>query len=165
MKELVVTEDQSRLMTSVLTDLAAQAEAEAVFLGDAGGNILSCISPPGSEAVQTIAALAAGSFSATRELARMIGETSFSSIYHKGENSSIYIQTIEGSYLLLVIFGKGTAVGLVKLYVDKASQELEPFLRALVGQKSSDHSKAQPFEMADSAEIFKSSPPADNKPK
>lgn len=155
MKELVVTEVQNRLMTSVLTDLAAQAEAEAVFLGDTGGNILACISPPGSETVQTIAALAAGSFAATRELAKMIGETSFSSIYHKGENSSIYIQTIQGSFLLLVIFGKGTAVGLVKLYVDKASQELVPFLNALTGQKSSDFNKAQPFEMADSADIFK----------
>jgi predicted regulator of Ras-like GTPase activity (Roadblock/LC7/MglB family) len=154
MKELVVTEAQSRLMTSVLTDLAAQAEAEAVFLGDAGGNILACISPPGSEAVQTIAALAAGSFSATKELARMIGETSFSSIYHKGENSSIYIQTVAGAFLLLIIFGKGTAVGLVKLYVDKASQELEPFLHALDGQKASGHNKSKPFEIVDSEQIF-----------
>ena len=87
----------------------------------------------------------------------MIGETSFSSIYHKGENSSIFMQTIEGAYLLLVIFGKSTALGLVKLYVDKASQELEPFLKALDGQKASDHNKAQPFEMKDSAEIFKAS--------
>lgn len=152
-------------MTSVLTDLAAQAEAEAVFLGDAGGNILACISPPGSETVQTIAALAAGSFSATRELAHMIGETSFSSIYHKGENSSIYIQTIEGAFLLLVIFGKGTAVGLVKLYVDKASQELAPFLQALDGQKASDHNKAHPFEMEDSSEVFKAGGPGESRPK
>ncbi|MEI6808499.1 MAG: roadblock/LC7 domain-containing protein [bacterium] len=155
MNELVVTEEQNKLMTSVLTDLAAQAEAEAVFLGDTSGNILACISPPGSETVQTIAALAAGSFAATRELAKMIGETSFSSIYHKGENSSIFIQTIQGSFLLLVIFGRGTAVGLVKLYIEKASQELVPFLNALVGQKSSDHNKSQPFEMVDGADIFK----------
>ena len=47
------------------------------------------------------------------------------------------------------------AVGLVKLYVDKTCQELEPFLLALDGQKSSDHNKAQAFEMADSDQIFK----------
>lgn len=161
---MVVTEEQSRLMSAVLTDLAAQSEAEAVFLGDVGGNVLAFISAPGSDTVQTIAALAAGSFAATRELARMIGETSFSSIYHKGENSSIYIQIIAGAFLILVVFGKGTAVGLVKLYVDKASQELQPFLLALDGQKPSDYSNTQPFEMAEAARIFKAPSPEKNQP-
>ena len=155
MKEFVVTEEQSRQMTAVLTDLAAQAEAEAVFLGDSAGNIIACISLPGTETVQNIAALAAGSFSATRELARMIGETSFSSIYHKGEQSSIYMQTMAGTFLLLIIFGKGTAVGLVKLYVDKASQELEPILRSMGLQKLSDHPHAHSFELTEGDSVFK----------
>jgi len=165
MTQSIVTEEQNRLMTAVLTDLAAQAEAEAVFLGDAGGNIIACISTPGDESVQTIAALAAGSFSATRELAKLIGETSFSSIYHKGDHSSIYIQTIGGNYLLLIVFGKGTAVGLVKLYVDKACHELGPFLSEISGQKGSAARGKSSFEMADTDQVFKAPAPTGEQPK
>ena len=153
-----VTEEQSKLLTTVLSDIAVQTEANAVFLSDYGGNIIAHISPAGDETIQNIAALAAGSFSATRELAGMIGEPTFSSVFHKGEHSSIFIQSIARSFLMLVIFGKETTIGLVKLYVEKACQELDPLLRKMQDQGVAAQPAAKPFEMTSGAPIFK--PPA-----
>jgi predicted regulator of Ras-like GTPase activity (Roadblock/LC7/MglB family) len=151
----VVTEDQSRQLTTALSDLSVLTEASSAFLTDYGGNIIAQVSSSGDETAQTVAALAAGSFSATRELAGMIGEPTFSSVFHKGEQSSIFIQSIAQTFLILVVFGRNTAVGLVKLYVEKACQEIEPLLKNMRSQGVAAQAKAKPFEMTTGAPIFK----------
>ena len=60
------------------------------------------------------------------------------------------------SLLGIGIFGKGTTVGLVKLYVEKAKKELEPIVRKIADPssapaKDSDHK----FELDPDAAIFK----------
>ena len=157
----VVTEEQTRLLTLTLRDLMAQSEAAAVFLTDQGGNTLASVAPAAYQKAENIAALAAGSFSATRELASLIGEKEFRSVHHKGEVSSIYIHSAAGSHLILVIFSRDTPVGLVKLYVEKAVAELDPVLKALSGQDTTS-SPPPPggFELDESVTDIFAAPPA-----
>ena len=152
-----ISEKQSRALNATLSDLMVLAEADAVFLSDFGGNLLAYVtSAEADDSVYTIAALAAGSFSATRELAAQIKEPEFHSIFHQGENNSIYMQSVSTDYLVLVVFGKRTTAGLVKLYVEKAAKEIEPVLKQVHGQSvSAAGGETRLFEMKMDTDVFK----------
>ncbi len=131
-----VSEEQSRVLEAILSDFLVLSEASAVFLSDNGGNLIAytTATEPEDERIYTIAALAAGSFCATRELASLVKEPAFHSIYHQGEQTSIYMHSVGAHYLILAIFGKTTPVGLVKLYAERAVQELTPLMERIDSQ-------------------------------
>jgi predicted regulator of Ras-like GTPase activity (Roadblock/LC7/MglB family) len=147
--------EQGRVLNAAIADLVVQAEAAAAFLTDYSGNVLAQRSSRDTRSVQTIAALSAGAFCATRELAGVIGEKTFHSISHQGEKISIYMQSIAGQFLLLVLFDHNTTEGLVKLYVKRLCEELEPLLREVAGQTvGSAAPRGQRFEMDSSGPVF-----------
>ena len=157
MRGFAVTERQSLALNRALNDLLVLSESNAVFMTDYGGNLIAYnTSDEVDDTVYTIAALAAGSFSATRELAGLIKEPEFHSIHHQGKNSSIYMQSVASDFLVLVIFGKETTAGLVKLYVEKAKKDIEPIVEEMCGQSTVSAAQgSQPFEMDKTAPVFK----------
>lgn len=126
--------DQGRALNAAIADLVTQADAVAAFLTDYTGNVLAQRSDRDSGTVQTIAALSAGAFCATRELAALVGERSFHAISHQGDDTCIYVRSIAGQFLLLVLYGRGTTEGLVKLYVRRLAETLEPLLKQIAEQ-------------------------------
>lgn len=76
-------------------------------------------------AVDTIAALAAGSFAATRQMAKLIGEGEFSSLYHQGARDHLLIQLVGDRSLLTIVFNEKTTLGMVRLYAVEAAKHLE----------------------------------------
>ena len=70
--------------------------------------------------VTIIAALAAGSFAATKELARRIGEVEFQQLYHQGSGSHIFMNSVDDDTIMITVFGKETTVGLVRYYSTSA---------------------------------------------
>ena len=126
--------DQGRVLNAAISDLVGQADAVAAFLTDYTGNVLAQRSDRDSGTVQTIAALCAGAFCATRELATLVGERSFHAISHQGDDACIYVRSIAGQFLLLVLYGRGTTEGLVKLYVRRLAGSLEPLLKQIAAQ-------------------------------
>lgn len=152
----VLTEKRSKLLNAALADLLVLAEADAVFMSDYGGNMVAnSASAADDDTMCTMTALAAGSFAATRELASLIGEPSFHSVFHQGQRASIYIQNITANFLVLVIFGKSTTAGLVKLYVDKASKELQPILQEMAQGGMDSAEASTTFEIDTSAKVFR----------
>lgn len=113
---------------AILEDIVTRAEAQSVFLSDKGGNIIAqvVLRPVGHE--DNIAALAAGSFFATQELARLIGAGNFQRVLHQGSKVSVYMQNLGPEMLLLVVFGKESNPGLVRLFTDKACPVLEKLM-------------------------------------
>jgi len=155
MSGFAISEAQSKKLHSALHDLSVQAEAKSVFMSDRGGNIIAQTSQDQDGTIDNVAALAAGSFCATRELARMIGEPEFHSIFHQGERANIYIQSTVFDILILVLFGKETTPGLVKLYTEKTCLELGTLLEEVMKQNAADAS-SQPvtFKIAENAQPF-----------
>jgi len=150
-----LTAEQGGLLTQAVSDLLVQAEATTVLLADIGGNILA--QSPARDENHTIAALAAGSFCATRELAVLSGETTFHAVSHEGEQTSIYVQSVTSNYLLLVIFQKTTTLGLVKLYARKSARELRPLLGEIATQTLTAARGGAEFRMANVDEVFEGS--------
>src|SRR6266536_1694311 len=78
----VLTIEDVATLDGVLADFLKKAEAELTVVIDRGGNVVSQYGDMTVMDVTIIAALAAGSFAATRELARRIGEVEFNALYH-----------------------------------------------------------------------------------
>jgi len=133
-----LTEETSRAIHKILDTLLEKVEAEAVFLCDGGGNILAENSIEAYGNIENIGALAAGSFFATLELAKLVGEPKFRSMNQQGENSSIYMEGLTEDLLLVIIFGPDSNVGLVKLYAKYVGRELAKF-NVAIDQSSPEH--------------------------
>lgn len=135
--------------------LFVAAEARLVLLADSAGNVLVHVPDSPASNLQTLAVLGAGSFCATRELAAMAGESTFRSVFHQGENTSIYMHSVATNYLVMVLFGPDTTVGLVKLYLERVSRQLAPLLLRVAQQTSASAAGADDvFELRDVANVF-----------
>ena len=76
-----------------------------------------------------MAALVAGMFSATREVARMVGESQFSILLQQGENRHIHIGLIADSKMLVIIFEDFQRIGLVRHEARRSCPQIEEALR------------------------------------
>lgn len=123
-----ISQRQNEHIEALLLALLAKAEAQAVFMCDRAGNILAqqCTQTYSHE--DNIAALASGSFFATRVLAEMLGETEFHHVIHQGAKASMYMQVMECDRLLLVVFGPESNPGLVKLYCAESCRVIDQFI-------------------------------------
>lgn len=154
-----LTQEVNEKIDAILLDLLVRAEAEAIFLCERGGNILTQQTTEQYKHEENIAALAAGSFYATRELARLIGEPEFRYIFHRGDKTSVYMQNTANDMLLLVVFGKESNPGLVKLYSDESSRDLGLLMDSLADSDQGRQSlAAAEIEIDDTKEPFKRVP-------
>ncbi len=108
----VLTIDDVATLDGVLADFLKKAEAELTVVIDRGGNVISQYGDMTVMDVTIIAALAAGSFAATRELARRIGEVEFDAL-HQGNGSHIFMNSVDEETIMITVFGPRTTVGLV----------------------------------------------------
>ena len=157
-----LTEDMSRRIENGLADLLVKAEAEAVFLCNKGGYILAQTSVEEYGHSDNIAALAAGSFFATREIARLVGEPEFRCVFHQGAKKSLFMQNTPMDLLLVVVFGEQSNPGLVKLCVDEVCAWLDASLGS-AGNERSVQEELQRTEMSlnEAAPLFRRAPDPD----
>jgi len=71
-----------------------------------------------------MAALVAGMFSATREVARMVGERQFSILLQQGESRHIHISLVTDGTMMVVIFEDYQRIGRVRHEARKAGEAL-----------------------------------------
>jgi predicted regulator of Ras-like GTPase activity (Roadblock/LC7/MglB family) len=156
MTSKIITAEQSQALKVMLESLLNQAKSEAVFVCDKGGNIIDSVSKTPSESEFQMAALAAGSFAATSELAKLIGEPGFRSVYHRGEVASIFMQGLGEGYLMFIVFGKKTTIGMVKLHVEQALVGVCSILEKITGQTIRSVGMNTTFVMNEIGGIFSS---------
>lgn len=119
-----LNEDDARCFDQAMDELLRRSEATAAIIIDNGGPLLRQRGTVDGLDTTTIAALAAGSFSATQAMAEHVGETNFSSLYQQGESRSIFLGKIDDSVLLVVIFKAETSAGAVKYYAADAIRQI-----------------------------------------
>ena len=127
---ILTIEDVAKI-DAVLEDYLQKSESDLAVIIDKGGNVISQFGDHEVMDVTIIAALAAGSFAATKELARRIGEVEFNALYHQGNGSHIFMNSVDDDTIMITVFGRETTVGLVRFYSTTASQNLAGLLRAM----------------------------------
>jgi predicted regulator of Ras-like GTPase activity (Roadblock/LC7/MglB family) len=75
-----------------------------------------------------MAALVAGMFSATREVARMVGESQFSILLQQGQTRHVHISLVTQAVMLVVVFEDYQRIGRVRHAARRAGERLIPLL-------------------------------------
>lgn len=117
-------EEDVQSLDGALDELLQKTEATAAIVIDKGGPIITQRGSVDRFDTTTIAALAAGSFSATQAIAERLGETNFTCIYQQGETHSALFCNIDEDVLLIVIFKAEVSAGIVKHYAAPAVEQV-----------------------------------------
>jgi predicted regulator of Ras-like GTPase activity (Roadblock/LC7/MglB family) len=139
---MLSVEDQGAI-EECLKEFLSKAESNWAALVDRGGNLFAEHGDIGSLDMSILCALAAGSFSATRELARRLGEKEFTALYHEGGKVSILMTSLKFDCLLITVFGESTNIGLVRFYSQQTSERLNEALK----RASETSSQAEPLQV------------------
>ena len=134
---LVMHEEEFRRIKEVIARLRSDANAKLVFLVDKNGQQIASHGEMEVDAT-SLASLTAGNVAATDGLAKLIGEKEFSILFHEGERDNIHISLVAQRVILVVIFDEKSSLGLVRLRVKKASQELEKTFEQLLKKAEAD---------------------------
>ncbi|HTY43531.1 MAG TPA: roadblock/LC7 domain-containing protein [Thermoanaerobaculia bacterium] len=142
--DLVLYDDEFRKIKDSLSRLASDANANVVFLVDKNGQQIAAVGDLTTLDTTSLASLTAGNVAATDGLARLIGEREFSILFHEGERDNIHISIVAQRVILVVIFDERTSLGLVRLRVRKATEELNTIFESLL-KKVQDPGASSPF--------------------
>ena len=147
----VLYEEEIEQIDRVLTRLIKEAEAKCALLVDKDGHLLTRQGFTHTLDTTALAALLAGSFASTKEIARLVGEPEFSVLFHQGKKDHIHISLIGERTILVIIFDDRTTIGMVRLFAKEISESLLEIL-ANAGQKADNPSLDLDDEFSASAE-------------
>jgi predicted regulator of Ras-like GTPase activity (Roadblock/LC7/MglB family) len=121
---LVMFDEEFRQISAICDRLTRDASAKVVFLVDKNGQLIAASGQSQQLDTTSLASLTAGNVAAMGGLAKLIGEKEFPSQFHEGEHESLHMSIVAGRVVLVVVFDAKSSLGLVRLRVKKASEEL-----------------------------------------
>lgn len=136
--DLVMYEEEYQQIKDILQRLQVDSNSKIVFLVDKNGQQIAAHGDMRGVDATSLASLTAGNVAATDGLAKLIGEKEFSILFHEGEKDNIHISLVAQRVILVVIFDEKSSLGLVRLRVKKASQELERTFEVLLRKAEAD---------------------------
>ncbi|MBD3421660.1 MAG: hypothetical protein GF398_16205 [Chitinivibrionales bacterium] len=136
MNDLILYEEDINQLNAILYQFIQDAKLSCAFLTNKEGQLLTCYGETQSIDSESVAALITGSFSATVTIAHLIGESEFSSMFHRGKNRHIHISLVDQNRYLASIFGNDSSVEQVSYYASLHSESLRQYLVSI-----SDHAE------------------------
>ncbi|MFN9333951.1 MAG: roadblock/LC7 domain-containing protein [Planctomycetota bacterium] len=116
----------------LLSEFLRLSGAKCALLIDKEGHLVTKRGELHTIDIDTISALVAGSFAATKEMARLLGEDEFTAMFHQGERDNIQLSLVGDRTLLTILFDDRTTVGMVRLYAGETAKKLaEIYAKAL----------------------------------
>jgi len=137
----IMYEEELTQINAVLEKLLRESNSKVIFLVDKNGQLISAVGETEHLDTTSLASLTAGNIAATGGLAKLIGEKEFSILFHEGEKDNIHISIVAGRVILVVIFDQRSSLGLVRLRVKKAGDELDRIFLELA-QKTEEMEKS-----------------------
>jgi len=113
---------------AVLAEMLEQSGALTALLITKEGHIVTVAGSVSYINTTAMAALVAGMFSATREVARMVGETQFSILLQQGQTRHVHISLVTESVMLVVVFEDYQRIGRVRHTARRAGDRLVSLL-------------------------------------
>lgn len=150
-QQLVMYEEEFHRINAVCDRLTKDANAKVVFLVDKNGQLIAAAGQTQHIDTTSLASLTAGNVAAMGGLAKLIGENEFPNQFHEGAKDSLYM-TLVGRIVLVVIFDNRTSLGLVRLRIKKASDELQKIFEQLT-KRSEAPGAGSPFAEISDADI------------
>jgi len=124
-----------------LNKLLTSTNATALLLVDKAGQLITSVGNISNLDLVSFGSLAAADFAATSQLAMLIGEDEFTELFHQGKQENIYITIILSRIILVVIFGKSTNLGLIRIRIKTTVSELEKIFTNIFAKLNSSSEK------------------------
>ncbi|MGD8623482.1 MAG: roadblock/LC7 domain-containing protein [Anaerolineae bacterium] len=125
----VISVEQAEAIDACLARMADDSNARGIILADVTGQQIAERGHMASINTQVLSALAAGELAATHEMARLVGEKArFKLLLHEGEEQSVYLSDVGEQLILVIVFDTDTPIGLVRMVLKRALDELAPIL-------------------------------------
>ena len=121
---LVFYQEDVDAIQSVLDAFLKKSAARCALLVDKDGHMISARGQTDNVDLDTISALVAGSFAATKALAHQFGEDDFTALFHQGRSGNLQLSLIADRALLTALFDDSTTIGMVRLYATEAAKRL-----------------------------------------
>jgi predicted regulator of Ras-like GTPase activity (Roadblock/LC7/MglB family) len=129
--------------------------ARCALLIDKEGHLVTRRGDAVQTSLESISALVAGSFAATREMARLLGEEQFTTLFHQGSRDSIQISLVGDRALFAMVFDERTNLGLVRYYSVEATKRLAEILNEIDGRTGETESLSSDFSESATAALDK----------
>ena len=123
-ENLNVFEDDFWAINEKLNQILKSTNCLSVMLIDKAGQLITTAGDISQLDTTSFSSLCAADFAATSQLAMLVGEKEFSTLFHQGEKQNIYIASIEDRVMLAVVFDQRTTLGLVRVRVKQVVLEL-----------------------------------------
>lgn len=130
-KSFMLSEEVYNEVSGLLDELALKLRADMVVICDTNGYPVCHKGENPDLDLWALSSLAANNFSATTEIASMIGEKdSFKFLFHEGQRVNIYLSNVGFTFILMIIFKADVALGMVRIFTNKAIKELNELLKS-----------------------------------
>ena len=143
------TEDDFGAITKSLERFLFDSNARCALLVDRTGQLVATVGEKPKFDPTAFATLTAADFSANDQLAKLIGENDFSSLFHQGEKESMYLADVARRVILVVLFDNRTTLGLVRLKMKATVDELAKFFEEVFKRGTGDGSQPNILAGAD----------------
>jgi len=131
---LVFYKEDVQQIDSTLREFLARSKSKAAMLVDKDGHLITQEGSTEKTDTDTISALVAGCFAATREMARILGEEEFSALFHQGRKDNLQLSLVGKRTILAVLFDDSTTIGMVRLYSAESGRKLTSLFRKLAAR-------------------------------
>lgn len=125
--------------------------ARSALLIDREGHLVTKRGEVQQNSLDSISALVAGSFAATREMARLLGEEEFSTLYHQGQRDSIQVSLVGDRALFAVVFDERTNLGMVRYYATETTRRLDVVLGEVANRAEGEEEEQLSSDFSSSA--------------
>lgn len=131
---ILSNEDQAQI-NQLLLQLLRSSEAKCALLIGQDGQCLAKRGFTRKLDTTALAALVAGTFASTREMAKLVGETDFSVLFHQGNKDNLHNILVNDDTILTVIFDNRTTLGMVRLYSREIAKKIREILKLAASRK------------------------------
>jgi len=155
MHEVAIHEDTARRISGVLANFLSESAAADVLLIDRSGQLLAQGDTARALDTVSLSALAAGAFSSTAAMARLLGEPEFTMLFHQGIKENIHVTAVDEDAILLATFDSRTTVGMVRLFAKEASAAIGAILLAARARADRGEGPAGPLQTGEVPTTFR----------
>jgi len=148
---LVFYENDVERLDEKLDSFLELSGAHCALLIDKEGHLVTRRGEPLDAPIDSITALIAGSFAATREMARLLGEKQFTTMFHQGERDSVQLYLVGDRTLFVMLFDQRTNLGLVRFYAQETVHHLAEIFKELANREPPENDGLSPDFGADAA--------------
>jgi len=132
--EMVMFEEELLQIQGICERLVRDANAAAVFIVDKNGQLIAEAGETEHLDTTSLASLTAGNMAATGGIAKLLKENDFATQFHEGQRRHMHIQVVGQRVILVVVFDERSSLGLVRLRVRRASQEIDSVFEIMLSK-------------------------------